>query len=58
MNAYTEENFNKLLEAYTEVKKRSQDISNSYVLLALELMEKHNYTQDEMIRIVNSMEID
>jgi hypothetical protein len=54
MTAYTEENFNKLLDEYSEMKQRMGVIARSFIMVSQELMEKHNYSVDDMTRLIQS----
>lgn len=52
MSAYTEANFNKMLEAYSELKVERDSLIVVINNLVAELVDKHGYTNDSVGEVV------
>ena len=52
MSAYTETNFNKMLEAYSELKAERDSLIIVINNLVTELVNKHGYTNDSVGEVV------
>ena len=52
MSAYTETNFNKMLEAYSELKTERDSLIIVINNLVTELVNKHGYTNDSVGEVV------
>ena len=52
MSAYNETNFNKLLEAFTELKAERDSLIMVINNLVSELVDKHGYTNDSVGEVV------
>ena len=52
MSAYNEINFNKMLEAYSELKAERDSLIVVINNLATELVDKHGYTNDSLGEVV------
>jgi len=52
MSAYTETNFNKMLEAYSELKLERDSLIIVINNLVTELVDKHGYTNDSVGEVV------
>lgn len=53
MSAYNEINFNKMLEAYSELKSERDSLIRVINNLATEMVDKHEYTNDSLAEVVN-----
>lgn len=53
MSAYTEANFNKMLEAFTELKVERDSLIVVINNLATEMVNKHGYTDESLAEVVN-----
>jgi len=54
MNAYTEENFNKMLDLLNERKLELETYARSTAILYRELVVKHGYTPKQMTDLIDS----
>jgi hypothetical protein len=52
MNAYTEENFNKLLDAYNEIKMQRDAYMVSSSRLCEELVKEHHYNNKGLAYVI------
>lgn len=52
MSAYNETNFNKMLEAFTELKTERDSLIMVINNLVTELVDKHGYTNDSVGEVV------
>jgi hypothetical protein len=52
MSAYNEINFNKMLEAYSELKSERDSLIMVINNLVTELVDKHGYTNDLVAEVV------
>ena len=53
MSAYNEANFNKMLEAFTELKTERDSMIMVINNLATEMVDKHGYTNELLAEVVN-----
>jgi len=53
MSAYNETNFNKMLEAFTELKLERDMVANACNNLVNHMVTKYNYTDEDVAKAVN-----
>ena len=53
MSAYNETNFNKLLDAFNELKEERDSLILVINNLATEMVNKHGYTNESLTEVVN-----
>ena len=53
MSAYNETNFNKMLEAFSELKLERDSLILVINNLATEMVNKHGYTNESLSEVVN-----
>jgi len=53
MNVYNETNFNKMLDAYSELKSERDSLILVINNLATEMVNKHGYTNESLSEVVN-----
>jgi len=53
VNVYNETNFNKMLDAYSELKSERDSLILVINNLATEMVNKHGYTNESLSEVVN-----